>query len=221
MRILAIADEPSQKLWGEQVRRELDGVDLILSAGDLPTRYLTYLTCFTSAPIVYVRGNHDDALINQPPEGCLCAEDTVVEVKGVRILGLGGSMRYRPDGQNMFTEQEMIARIRKLRFRLKMTGGFDILLAHAPIRGVGDQEDLCHQGFACFGSLLDVYHPALMLHGHVHQSYTAWFQREREYHGIPVVNAWTSYVLDLPDLSPERTPTRLGHRMLRKASEFR
>ncbi|MCR5369788.1 MAG: metallophosphoesterase, partial [Clostridium sp.] len=125
MRILAIADEPSPRLWGERVRQELEGIDLILSAGDLPARYLSYLTCFTSAPIVYVRGNHDDIYEENPPEGCICAEDTVVEVNGVRILGLGGSMRYRRDGSNMYSEQEMSARIRKLRFRLRMTGGFD------------------------------------------------------------------------------------------------
>ena len=60
MKILAIADEPSNRLWSEQCREALRGVDLILSAGDLPGTYLSYLTCFTNAPIVYVRGNHDD-----------------------------------------------------------------------------------------------------------------------------------------------------------------
>ena len=220
MRILAIADEPSPKLWGERVRQELDGIDLILSAGDLPARYLSFLTCFTSAPIVYVRGNHDDRYAEQPPEGCLCAEDTVVRAGGVRILGLGGSMRYRPDGGNMYSEKEMAARIRRLLFRLKMTGGFDILLTHAPVRGCGDQEDLCHRGFVCFGSLLDQHKPAVMVHGHVHQSYTAFFQRQRNFNGVPVVNAYTSYVFDLPETPSPRAPTRRGERLLRKASEL-
>ena len=221
MRILAIADEPSPRLWGERVRQELEGIDQILSAGDLPARYLSYLTCFTSAPIVYVRGNHDDIYEEDPPEGCICAEDTVVEVKGVRILGLGGSMRYRRDGANMYSEQEMSSRIRKLRFRLRMTGGFDILLAHAPIRGCGDQEDLCHMGFLCFRSLVEKQHPAVMIHGHVHQSYTAFFKHEREYNGIPVINAYMSYVFELPDTPDRRAPTGLGRRMLRKASELK
>ena len=220
MRILAIADEPSPKLWGERVRQELEGIDLILSAGDLPARYLSFLTCFTSAPIVYVRGNHDDRYAEQPPEGCLCAEDTVVRAGGVRILGLGGSMRYRPDGGNMYSEKEMAARIRRLHFRLKMTGGFDILLTHAPVRGCGDQEDLCHRGFVCFGSLLDQHKPAVMIHGHVHQSYTAFFQRQRDFNGVPVINAYTSYVFDLPETPSPRLPTRRGERLLRKASEF-
>ena len=220
MRVLAIADEPSPKLWGERVKQELAGIDLILSAGDLPARYLSYITCFTSAPIVYVRGNHDDRYADQPPEGCICAEDAVVQVNGVRILGLGGSMRYRPDGKNMYSEKEMAERIRKLRFRLRMTGGFDVLLAHAPIRHCGDQEDLCHQGFVCLGHLLDKHKPAIMIHGHVHQSYTAFFQRERDYNGVPVVNAFTSYIFDLPETPNPKSPTRLGRRYLRKTSEL-
>ena len=107
MRILAIADEPSKRLWGDLCREALSGVDLILSAGDLPAKYLSFLTCFTDAPIVYVRGNHDDRYEKEPPEGCLCADGKIIQVSGVRILGLGGSIRYRPDGVNMFSEKEI------------------------------------------------------------------------------------------------------------------
>ena len=54
MRILAISDEPSGKLWGSQCREALTGVDMILSAGDLPPAYLSFLTCFTNAPVIYM-----------------------------------------------------------------------------------------------------------------------------------------------------------------------
>ena len=69
MRILAIADEPSPRLWGELCRDALRDVDIILSAGDLPAKYLSFLTCFTDAPIIYVYGNHDDRYEKEPPEG--------------------------------------------------------------------------------------------------------------------------------------------------------
>ena len=151
MRILAIADEPSERLWGGLCREALSGVDMILSAGDLPAKYLSFLTCFTNAPIVYVPGNHDDRYEKEPPEGCLCADGKVVLVRGVRILGLGGSIRYRPDGINMYSEKEMAGRVAALRRKLRMSGGFDILLTHSPIRGLGDQEDPAHRGFECFG----------------------------------------------------------------------
>ena len=221
MRILAIADEPSQRLWGDLCREALSGVDLILSAGDLPAKYLSFLTCFTSAPIVYVPGNHDDRYAKEPPEGCLCADGKVVSVKGVRILGLGGSIRYRPDGVHMYTEKEMASRIGSLRRQLRAAGGFDILLTHAPIRGFGDQEDFAHRGFECFGPLLDAWRPAVMVHGHVHKAYTgAGFVRERDWHGVPVINASTAWAFDLPETPDRKEPSRYGLRMLEKNSRI-
>ena len=200
MHILVLADEPVPRLWNEYGRDTLRAADLILSCGDLPASYLSYMTCFSSAPVVYVHGNHDDKYEQQPPEGCINAEGHVVYAGGLRILGLGGSMRYRPDCPTMFTEQEMAARIRGLRWELRGTGGFDILLAHSPVAGLGDQEDLPHRGFECFKPLLSRYRPQVMFHGHVHQAYTGRsFVREREWDGIPVINACDCYEYDLPD----------------------
>ena len=221
MRIMAISDEPSPKLWGDHCREALSGVDLILSAGDLPAKYLSFLTCFTNAPIVYVHGNHDDRYEQDPPEGCLSAEGKIVLVKGVRILGLGGSVRYRPDAVNMYTEKEMASRISSLHRKIRSAGGFDILLTHSPIRGLGDQEDMAHRGFECFAPLLDRYRPAVMVHGHVHQAYTAaHFMRQREHNGIPVINASTAFEFELPETPERKEPTRRGQRMLSKNSEF-
>ena len=60
MRILALSDEPSQRLWGELCREALRDVDLILSAGDVKAEYLEFLVTMTNTPLLYVRGNHDD-----------------------------------------------------------------------------------------------------------------------------------------------------------------
>ncbi len=49
--------------------------------------------------------------------------------------------------------------------------GFDILVAHSPVSGIGDGEDNAHKGFECFIDLLDKHEPKLMLHGHQHLSY--------------------------------------------------
>ena len=48
---------------------------------------------------------------------CICIEDQIYVHEGVRILGLGGSMRYRP-GINQYTEKEMKKRVKKLWFPL-------------------------------------------------------------------------------------------------------
>jgi len=215
MRILVLADEPVARLWSEYGLDTLREADLILSCGDLPASYLSYMTCFTSAPVVYVHGNHDLTYREKPPEGCINAEGHVVLARGIRILGLGGSMRYRPEVPCMYTEEEMACRIRALRRELKGTGGFDLLLTHSPVAGLGDHPDLPHHGFECFKPLLSEYRPRVMFHGHVHQAYSAAsFIREREWEGIPVINACGSYTYDWPDEWQIAVPPR--PRALRK-----
>ena len=197
MKILILADEPVPALWEHLDRRRLEGVGLVLSCGDLPAAYLSFLTCFTDAPILYVHGNHDGKYEKEPPEGCTCIDGRIYTHEGIRILGLGGSMRYNL-GPHQYTERQMRMRILGLAPALFRRRGFDILLTHAPALGVGDDDDLAHRGFACFLSLMDKYHPTLMAHGHVHKSYRFDFRHEREYHGTKVVNACGSYVLEWP-----------------------
>lgn len=106
MKILAIADEESKYLWDYFEKSKLEGIDLIISCGDLDPRYLSFLATFTSAPVLYVHGNHDDKYEKIPPEGCICIDDKLFVYEGIRILGLGGSMRYKP-GVHQYTEWEM------------------------------------------------------------------------------------------------------------------
>lgn len=197
MRILLLSDEADKALWDYLDRRLLEGVDLVISCGDLPAEYLSFLTCFTDAPILYVHGNHDQGYAYKPPEGCVCIDDTVQVVNGVRVLGLGGSMRYRP-GEHMYTERQMARRVRKLRWKLWRQKGFDILVTHAPARGLGDQEDLPHRGFETFLRLMDKYRPRYMAYGHVHPQYGATaFRRELRYNRTTVVNAYKRYFIEL------------------------
>ena len=197
MRIMVLADTADKALWDYLDRRLLEGVELVLSCGDLPAEYLSFLTCFTHAPIYYVHGNHDTGYDTNPPEGCECVDDEIVVFNGVRILGLGGSMRYRPNQPYMFNEKEMARRVRKLRRKLRKHKGFDILLAHAPALGVGDMEDLPHRGFQVFLDLMDRYKPRYLVHGHVHQEYSALgFARERKYGDTTVINAYKRYYID-------------------------
>ena len=204
MKILLLSDVADPALWDYLNRSLLEGIELVLACGDLPAEYLSFLTCFTHAPIVYVHGNHDGAYVEHPPEGCICADGDLVTVNGLRILGLGGSMKYRV-GKNMYTEAQMNWRVRRLWWKLIRAGGFDILLTHAPARGVGDQEDLPHQGFTAFNRLMDRYRPRYMVHGHVHPQYaTQEFQRVRRYGQTYVVNGYKRFVIDTEDNSTLR-----------------
>ena len=196
MKILLLADKAEPRLWEELDRRKLEGVELILSCGDLPASYLSFLTCFTNAPILYIHGNHDVRYEKNPPEGCICIEDTIYVHNGIRILGLGGCMRYNKQ-PHQYTERQMQSRIRKLRLKLWWHKGVDILLTHAPAYELGDDNDLAHRGFMCFRTFMEKYHPRAMVHGHVHQSYRFDFKAEREYMGTRVINAFGHYYLEL------------------------
>ena len=198
MRILALADEEVPALYDCYIPGRLKGYDLIVSCGDLSANYLSFIVTMAHVPVLYVHGNHDDRYSVRPPEGCDCIDDKFVVYKGLRILGLGGSYRYRP-GEHQYTDAEMRRRIARLRWKIRRHGGVDVVVSHAPLRGIGDGEDFAHQGFEEFLKFIDRYHPRYWLHGHVHMNYGGEKLREREYHGTKVINAYERYVLDIPD----------------------
>jgi hypothetical protein len=61
----------------------------------------------TNVPLLYVRGNHDRGYDRKPPLGCTDIDDKIYDFNGLRILGLGGSIRYH-EGPDMYTEAEML-----------------------------------------------------------------------------------------------------------------
>ena len=204
MKILIVADHEERSLWGdwtEHTRKALSDVELVLSAGDLSPHYLEFLVTMLNVPLVYVRGNHDGVYDSRPPEGCIDADGRIIETAGLRILGLGGSMRYKPGDKDMYTEKEMQKRIASLgRRRLAdiMSGrdGFDILLTHAPCRGFGDMDDLPHRGFECFNTLLERYSPRLHCFGHVHQEYGRFTRVRQHTSGTLLINACGHYIIE-------------------------
>lgn len=195
-KILAIADVPADAYYEYYRPGCLDEFDLILSAGDLDAEYLEFLVTLAHCPLVYVRGNHDDDLIRNPPGGCDCAEDTILTVAGLRILGLGGSNRYKDFCEGMYDEGEMRWRIRKLWRKLRKHKGFDILLTHAPARGVNDFDTDTHRGFECFNGLLEKYQPSYFVHGHVHMSYDHTVPQVSHVGATTVINAYDHCVFE-------------------------
>ena len=202
MKILAIADEESAYLWDYFEKSKLEGVDLIISCGDLAPEYLSFLTTLSSIPVLYVHGNHDEKYDRNPPEGCVCIDDRIYVHNGVRILGLGGSMRYS-SGKYQYTEFQMLSRVRKLGLRLFFGRGFDILVAHAPAYQLNDGEDLPHQGFKAFLTLMKKYKPRFFLHGQVHMSYGRKHKRYDKYQDTHVINAFERCVFEFEDENPK------------------
>lgn len=195
MKILAVADKESRYLWDYYEKGKLQGIELIVSCGDLDPNYLSFLATLSDVPVLYVRGNHDSRYAQKPPEGCICVENRVYVHKGIRIMGLGGSMRYNT-GENQYTEKEMAARVRKMRLPLMRSRGVDILLTHSPAFGLNDGKDLPHRGFQVFHCLLERYQPRFFIHGHAHLNYDRSYRRHFLHGQTQVINAYERYLFD-------------------------
>jgi Icc-related predicted phosphoesterase len=182
-RVLAIADEEDEGLYGQKL---LDlKPDLVVSCGDLGFDYLENLVSRLDVPLLYVPGNHDPELRlrggtweplefepDRPgPRGCLNVDGRIVEAAGLRVAGLGGSIRYR-EGPNQYSERQMRRRALRLRLRQRVAAAFgrrplDILVTHAPPAGDDPPDDPVHRGFDSLRELDLRLGPRLHVHGHV------------------------------------------------------
>ena len=117
------------------------------------------------------------------------------------MAGFGGSIRYN-NGSNQYTEFEMTMRILQILPKLLVNRIFrgrylDILITHAPPRHVNDLEDPCHRGFKIFRWFLRTFKPECMVHGHIHL-YNNNISRVGNCCGVPVINVFKHYLLELP-----------------------
>jgi uncharacterized protein len=187
--------------------------DLIISCGDLPFDYLEYLVSMLNVPLLYVPGNHDASLkradttwaplqqeVPAPgPEGCENVDGRVSEVHGLRIAGLGGSLRYKP-GPNQYTQAQMRWRAINLEVRIRLKRArssrkLDVLVTHAPPFRVTEAEEAAHVGFVAFQRIISELRPLLLVHGHVHPYGRT--RPERRLDGTRIVNAIPSRLIEL------------------------
>jgi Icc-related predicted phosphoesterase len=208
-RILAIADEVDESLYTDKLLSLRP--DVVVSCGDLPFDYLEYIVSRLNVPLVYVLGNHDPELRSSDPtllrsvaplpgpQGCDNADGRVVAAAGLRIAGLGGSMRYKP-GPHQYTDAGMRWRALSLEARIKLNPSrsarkVDVLITHAPPLGWGAQDDLAHRGFAAFLRLVKALGPKVLIHGHLHP-----YGRDRPQRPLgatQIINAVPSRVVEI------------------------
>lgn len=211
VRALVVADEVDESLW---CGRDVDlSVDVVLGAGDLPFGYLEHLADLVDVPVVFVPGNHDPDLTGftrhrglslrggmptswPGPAGGIDADGRVVDVAGLRIAGLGGSVHYN-GGPNQWTQRVQARRARRL-VRRARGRPVDVLLTHSPPRGVGDREDPPHHGFDCLHATVRRLRPRWLLHGHIHPYGEA--VADRRIDDTAVRNVVGSHVLELGSL---------------------
>jgi hypothetical protein len=90
------------------------GLDGVISCGDLPFYYLDFLASMLNVPLYYVYGNHDtgfeytsDGRIVRGVPGGDNLDGRTRALGGLLLAGLEGSRRYRPDGRYQYSEAEM------------------------------------------------------------------------------------------------------------------
>jgi len=223
MRILCVSDESDPIVYSSNIAERYGNVDFVISAGDLPLRYYEFIVSSLNKPLYFVFGNHHVAEMEMFNKrnyfegadffeydkrsfswgvGADYLDGKVMRHKatGLLLAGLGGSMRYN-NGENQFTEQQMLMRILKMVPRMlvnKLRYGryIDVLVTHAPPRGIGDAPDMCHMGFKVFLWFIQKFKPRYLLHGHIHLI-DLNTPRIAHYQDTEVINVFGSYILEI------------------------
>ena len=185
MKILAVSDQALERVYTLSSSGHFRGIELIIGCGDLPYAYLEYIVTMLNVPMFYVPGNHDP-LHNLQHNEARAEGGTNLDLKIVRhnkflIGGFGGSIRYRPDGTNQYTQLDAYLRAfrllpRLLLNRIQYGRALDILISHSPPFGIHDDSDPAHHGLKALNWLIRVAQPRYHFHGHTH-----FFKRNLEH----------------------------------------
>ena len=177
MKILAVSDEVVERLYDLCSAGQFRDVEMILGCGDLPYNYLENIVTLLNVPLYYVPGNHDpeydEAISLAHAEGGSNLDLRSIRQKSFLIGGFGGSIQYRPDGTNQYSQHEAYLRAFRLlpRFlvnRLKYGRVLDVLISHSPPFRIHDEETQAHQGLKAINWILRVARPRYHFHGHTH-----------------------------------------------------
>lgn len=206
VKILAVSDQVVDRVYTLAPSGHFQDVDLILGCGDLPYPYLEYLVTVLNKPMFYVPGNHDPDYDPRDPlaraEGASNLDLKLARHHKFLIGGLGGSIRYRPDGTNQHTQTEAFFRAFKLIpglliNRLQYGRALDILISHSPPYGIHDEDTQAHTGLRALNWLLKIAKPRYHFHGHTHFYRNNLAQSESTIGWTNVINVFPYKVIEV------------------------
>ena len=205
MRILAVSDVEDEAVAASLPARA-GSIDLVLGCGDLTYEYLDFVATAAAAPLRAVHGNHD-----VPPESLddrevrvwwdgIDLHGRVVSIDGLLVGGLEGSPRYNK-GPFQSSEGDMWLAIlgmvpALIANRIRHGRFIDVLVTHAPPRGIHDRPDPAHRGFAAFRTFLRWFRPRYHVHGHTHVFDTRMVT-QTQFGPTTVVNAYGARTIEL------------------------
>ncbi len=172
MKILAISDRIDPLVYSASCKAKFSDIECVISCGDLPEHYLDFIVSTLNVPLFFVHGNHDPSGGKNSLAGGTNLDERVLVYRNVIIAGLEGSYLNNCN-IHQYTERDMYFKYLRLLpqlywMRLRYGRFLDILVTHAPPRGLHEGEDLPHRGFSVFTTIIQKYQPQYHLHGHVH-----------------------------------------------------
>jgi Icc-related predicted phosphoesterase len=159
MKVLAIADKNPHINLPAVINE--NGVELVITLGDLVREDLLPLQQVTNLPKIGVYGNHDSGSY-MPELGIWDMHLKTWDFNGLRFGGFQGCVRYKENPDAIMYTQEQAE---------QMMMGFppvDVFISHCPPRGINDEEEIAHQGFNALRSYIDRTQPKVWLHGHTY-----------------------------------------------------
>lgn len=199
MKILAVSDTENRLVYSPALAERFAGVGLVVSCGDLAPEYLEFIQSSLDVPLYYILGNHDRRPLKAGGEsrhydGAANLHRRLLRCGELSLAGLEGSLLYNREGPQ-YTQAAMWAGVLSLvpallANRIRSGRFLDIFVSHAPPWGIHDiPDDPPHRGFKAFRWLIDVFQPAVHLHGHIHLIHPS-AERETASGRTRVINAY-------------------------------
>jgi len=162
MNALLVSDHHEFKIDERRLSDTVRGrsVDLVISCGDVPYKVLEELSRrFHSAKLYAVHGNHCPA--TPFPEPVIDLHRTIVQHGLLWFSGFEGTPQYKDTGHHLYDDLEVEC-------VMATFPAVDVMVSHAPPRGIHDGEDFAHIGFEAFRKFIDQRKPRYWIHGHSH-----------------------------------------------------
>ena len=199
IRLLAASDEADPTLSVAVNRENLAPIDLVIGCGDLSPDWLGFLGDAFLAPLVFVRGNHDNGgpwptprEVPMPSAGMDGRSLPGIDILALPWPRFDARAARRDEG----AAWRQLAGVGLARLVWPARSQGLIVVSHVPPRGVGDTPgDPYHVGFAAYEFISRRMQPRLWLHGHTSlAAQPTW----RVQHGpTTVVNATGSVLIQL------------------------
>lgn len=164
-RLLAFADlhSISRAEWDMIICFDYDRVDAVVLQGDICRAYAERIRRIVPphVPVLYVLGNHDGWNEYDGLRSMTNLDGRVVTVNNIRMAGMAGSTRYKPDSTVVMRSQKEAKKI------MGKLPAADVLITHAsPYHMLADDD--AHEGFRAISRYIAKRRPAYHLFGHHH-----------------------------------------------------